>query len=77
MARRKNGKQATAMEELVRESVQMALVTRLRITAEQQGDELAREILKDDTFRNEFIALARDVAREALEVLRARRPANG
>jgi hypothetical protein len=69
----RNGKAKTVLEELVRESVQAALVTRLRLHAEQQGDELAREILKDDTFREEFVALARAVAREALEALRARR----
>ncbi len=71
---RKNGKQQTAMEQLIRDSVQNALVTRLRLSAEQQGDELAREILKDETFRAEFVELAREVAREALQLLRERRP---
>jgi len=70
----RNGKQQTALEQLIRESVQGALVTRLRLSAEQQGDELAREILKDDAFREEFVALAREVAREALELLRERQP---
>jgi len=76
---KKNGRprpepQQTALEQLIRDSVQTALVTRLRLSAEQQGDELAREILKDEAFREEFVALARSVAREALELLRERQP---
>jgi hypothetical protein len=72
MARR-NGQQKTVLEDLIRDSVQTALVTRLRVSAEQQGDELAREILKDETFREEFVSLAREVAREALQLLRERK----
>jgi hypothetical protein len=72
MARRRNGN-GTPLDTLVRDGVQAALVARLRVAAEQQGDLLAGEMLKDDDFRHEFLALARDVAREALETLRARR----
>jgi hypothetical protein len=68
MARRRNGN-GTPLDTLVRDSVQAALVARLRVAAEQQGDLLGGEILKDEDFRQEFVELARRVARETLERL--------
>jgi len=62
----------THLEALVRDGVQSALVARLRVAAEQEGEALAREVLQDPEFRAEFLALARRVARKALEVLEAR-----
>jgi hypothetical protein len=72
MARQRNGT-GTPLDTLVRDSVQAALVARLRVAAEQQGDLLAGEILKDEEFRQDFVALARRVARDALDTLRTRR----
>jgi len=63
----------TPLHALVRDGVEAALVARLRVAAEQQGDLLGGELLKDEEFRSQFVALARDVARETLEALRARR----
>jgi len=73
MATKKNGRRDTPLNDLIRNGVEAALVTRLRVAAEQQGDLLAGEMLKDDEFRKTFVALARDVARDALEALRGRR----
>jgi hypothetical protein len=73
MKRRQTPRNGTPLDTLIRDGVEAALVTRLRVAAEQQGDLLAGEILKDEDFRQSFVALARDVAREALEGLRTRR----
>jgi len=73
MSMKKNGHPATPLEKLIRNGVETALIARLPVAAEQQGDLLAGEMLKDEEFRQSFVALARDVARDALEGLRTRR----
>ena len=57
------------LEAMIREGVEAAMVVRLRAAAEQAGEALAHELLADPEFRADFLALARRVAREALERL--------
>ena len=59
----------TVLETVIREGVEPALVARLRVAAEVEGEALAREVLADPEFRTEFLAIARRIARDALERL--------
>jgi hypothetical protein len=45
-----------------------------RVYAEQLGEDLACELLQDQAFRTEFLALARTAAHEAVAALRTRWP---
>ena len=74
MARReKKHQNGAGLKALIREAVQTAMIARLRAAGDEQGEGLARELLQDEEFRQEFLKIARDAAREAAEGLRRTR----
>jgi hypothetical protein len=68
MARKKNGA-GTPLEALIRSSVQQALTTWLSQRAMNATDDVMLQAFKDDEFRQDFLNIARRIARETLEQL--------
>jgi hypothetical protein len=68
MARRKTEDHLTR---LITDGVQEAMLARLRVAAEREGEDLALGLLRDEEFRQEFLTLAREAARAAVARLRA------
>jgi len=67
MARRsKQDNGPTVLAAVIDQAVQTALLARLRVAAEQEGEALAKELLQDEAFRADFLAAARHAARTAV-----------
>jgi len=79
MARRKNGNgtatPTTPLETLITRSVEEAMATWLSLKAITVTDDVLRDAFTDESFRQDFTAIARRVARETLERLGSRRRA--
>jgi hypothetical protein len=67
---KKSRRDGNHLATLIRTGVETALVARLRVAAESEGESLARELLADPEFRADFLAAARAAALDALDTLR-------
>lgn len=61
----------TMLAELIDRQVQASLVTTIGRTAERAAEELAADLLKDPSFRDEMRALIHEAFRRALVSLQA------
>ena len=52
------------LDTLVREAMDYTLTSTIRVAAEKIGEEIAKELLSDETFRQQLKALAQKHAQE-------------
>jgi hypothetical protein len=57
------------LDHLVREAMDYTLTSTIRVAVEKIGEEIAKEILTDETFRQHLKALAQKHAQEILQSL--------
>jgi hypothetical protein len=57
------------LDHLVREAMDYTLTSTIRVAVEKIGEEIAKEILSDETFRQQLKALAQKHAQEILRSL--------
>jgi DNA topoisomerase VI subunit B len=57
------------LDKLVRETMDYTLTSTIRVAVEKIGEEIAKDILSDETFRQQLKALAQKHAQEILQSL--------
>jgi hypothetical protein len=57
------------LDKLVREAMEYTLTSTIRVAVEKIGEEIAKDILSDETFRQQLKALAQKHAQEIVQSL--------